>query len=300
MGVLAKQAYASGVSVTDLLAVRFALAAPLLWGLVALKRAAVDRHALLAGGALGLVAYALEAGLFFAALERMDAAVASLVLYTYPALVTLAAVLTGRERADRRRVVALLVASAGVALVLLGGPLGGGGVEPLGALLALGAAAGYAGYILLADRAGAGDSPLAFSASVCTGALLTFTLAALVRGGLEVGPGLGWIAAIAVVCTVMPLVAFLAGLARVGPATASILSTAEPAFTVALAFLVLGETLGAVQLLGGGLVLGAVLLAQRAVQLSPRVCEPCDDRAASPLAARPAPARASREGAAAG
>ena len=53
---------------------------------------------------------------------------------------------------------------------------------------------------------------------------------------------------------------FFAGLKRVGPTTASILSTVEPVVTVGLAFVVFGELLGALQLLGGALVVGAVLV----------------------------------------
>jgi O-antigen/teichoic acid export membrane protein len=71
--------------------------------------------------------------------------------------------------------------------------------------------------------------------------------------------GWGWLAGIAVVSTVAAVSLFFAGLKRVGPTTASILSTVEPVVTVLLAFLVFGETLGAVQLVGGGLVLAAVL-----------------------------------------
>ena len=55
---------------------------------------------------------------------------------------------------------------------------------------------------------------------------------------------------------------FFAGLRRVGPTTASILSTVEPLVTVALAFAIFGESLGALQLAGGALVLGAVLMVQ--------------------------------------
>ena len=71
-----------------------------------------------------------------------------------------------------------------------------------------------------------------------------------------------WVALIASVSTVMPIVLFMAGLARVGPSTASIASTVEPPFTVALAWIVLGETLGPLQLAGGALVLSAVVLLQ--------------------------------------
>jgi drug/metabolite transporter (DMT)-like permease len=62
-----------------------------------------------------------------------------------------------------------------------------------------------------------------------------------------------------VVSTVAAISLFFAGLRRVGPTTASILATVEPLATVALAWLVFGETLGPVQLVGGACVLAAVL-----------------------------------------
>jgi len=64
------------------------------------------------------------------------------------------------------------------------------------------------------------------------------------------------------VSTVAAILCFFAGLARVGPSAASILSTLEPLVTVALAAAAFGESLGAVQQVGGALVLGAVLVMQ--------------------------------------
>ena len=63
---------------------------------------------------------------------------------------------------------------------------------------------------------------------------------------------------------------FFAGLNRVGPTTASILSTAEPVTTVALAFLAFGEALSPVQLGGGALVVGAVVLLSASGRLDAR------------------------------
>jgi len=67
---------------------------------------------------------------------------------------------------------------------------------------------------------------------------------------------------LAIVATVVPRAAFYAGIARVGPSTASILLTVEPALTVLLAAIVLHERLGPLQFLGGALVLAAVLILQ--------------------------------------
>jgi drug/metabolite transporter (DMT)-like permease len=55
-------------------------------------------------------------------------------------------------------------------------------------------------------------------------------------------------------------VVVFAGIARIGPTNAAMISTLEPVVTVALAALLLGETLEPVTLLGGGLILAAVLL----------------------------------------
>jgi drug/metabolite transporter (DMT)-like permease len=267
MAILAKQAYAAGLEVSTLLALRFALAAALLWLLVAVRGGGLgSSRALLTGALLGLAGYSVQAGLFFSALTRIDAGLASLLLYAYPAFVTVAAIAMRRERADRRRIAALGVASVGVALVLLGGGLGDGGVDVAGALMALGAGVAYTVYILTSDTVSRRIAPLAFAATVSTGACVTFTAASLALGELSPGAlsaeGLGWIAALAVVSTVVPIVCFFAGLARVGPSTASIISTVEPPVTVTLAWLVLAETLGALQLAGGALVLSAVVLLQ--------------------------------------
>ena len=122
MPIFAKQAYAEGLELTPLLALRFAIAAAMLWALIALRRRALGSlRGLAAGAALGLFGYSVQAGLYFGALERIDAGLASLLLYAYPAFVTVAAIALRRESPSRRKLGALGLASGGVALVLLGG-----------------------------------------------------------------------------------------------------------------------------------------------------------------------------------
>jgi drug/metabolite transporter (DMT)-like permease len=104
---------------------------------------------------------------------------------------------------------------------------------------------------------------------VCTGAATTLTLAGIMDGDLDLAAvhpaGYAWLAGIAVVSTVGAVGLLFAGIRRVGPTAASILSTSEPLVTVLLAFLAFGESLGPVQLAGGALVVGAavVLTARR-------------------------------------
>src|SRR4051794_9303577 len=270
MALLGKGAYAAGLSVTTLLALRFLLSAGALWAIVA--RARPPRPArgdALRGLALGAVVYALECAAFFLALTRLDASLASLVQYVYPALVVAGAILLGRERATRRRLGALGLALAGVAFVVAGGGVVTGGIDPLGLLLALGAAAGYATYILTSHAVVARVAPLTLSALVTTGAAGSFWVAGLATGTLDLHVALGGWAAIAglVVCsTIVPITAFLAALPLVGAGTASILATVEPVITVALAVVVLGDALAPLQLAGAALVLAVAVL----VELRPR------------------------------
>jgi drug/metabolite transporter (DMT)-like permease len=267
MAIFGKLAYDDGATVGTLLAVRFVIAGALFWVLVAATGAARELRALPrrdvgAALALGAVAYSAQAGAYFAALRRLDASLLSLLLYTFPAMVTVAAIALGRERASRRTAAALVLASAGLFLVLAGA--GAGGLDPLGTLLGLSAAVIYTTYVLTSARVAERVAPLVLSALVCTGAAATLTVAGAAGGDLHLGrmsaAGFGWLAGIAVVSTVGAVSLFFAGLRRVGPSAASILSTAEPLTTVVLAFVTFGESLVAVQLAGGALVLGAVLV----------------------------------------
>jgi drug/metabolite transporter (DMT)-like permease len=267
MGIFGKLAYDEGATVGTLLATRFAIAAAIFWVLLVLRSGAVrdlrrlSRRDVGIAIALGAVGYGAQAGGYFAALERLDASLLALLVYTFPVIVTVAAIALGREPASRRTGAALALASAGIALVLAGAAAGA--LDPLGTALGLGAAVVYSVYILVSERVATRVNPLALSTLVCTGAATTLTLAGLAGGDLDPGSvsaaGYAWLGGLAVVSTVGGIALFLAGLKRVGPAAASILSTLEPVVTVALASLAFGEALGPAQLAGGALVLAAAL-----------------------------------------
>lgn len=266
MAIFAKLAYAEGVDVTGLLVARFGLAGAALLAASAATGALrrLDRRTVLVALGMGVFGYAAQAGLYLVAVSRVDASEVALVFSVYPALVMASAILIGRERASVRRGVALVLAVGGTALVL-GGAGGGHGFDPVSAALALGSAGVYTCYILIGDRVIRDVPPLPFTALVCVGALVSCSAASLVVGGADLKTsvaGWGWLAAIALVSTVGAIVLFFAGLARVGPSVAALLSVVEPVVTVAAAALVFSEALAPPQALGGALVLAGVTLVQ--------------------------------------
>ena len=282
MAIFGKLAYSAGVTPSALLLLRFTLAAVLLAGLLVLRpglRAAPAGHRpprgplgipgplVVTGLGLGAVGFATQAVLYFGALERIDASLVVLVLYTYPLLVTVGAALVGRDRLTPGRVVALVLASCGTLLVLLGA--GGMSFDLLGVALAFGSAVTYTGYILVADTVVDRVPPVVLAALVMTGASLTLGARAVMSGGIDLGfgpDGWLWIGCITVVSTVLAMLAFFAGLRRTGPSAAAIMSMFEPVVTTGLAALTLDEFLTPVQLAGALVVLSSAAL----VQLRPR------------------------------
>ena len=137
LGVTTQLAFDAGASVGTLLSGRFLVAAAILWPVVwLLRRGRPSWRQIVAGLLLG-VGYSAHAWLFSMSLARLDAGLVDLLLFTYPALVMLGAVALHRDRWSSRRALALGAASAGTALVLVGGL---GSIDALGAGLAFGSA----------------------------------------------------------------------------------------------------------------------------------------------------------------
>jgi drug/metabolite transporter (DMT)-like permease len=72
-----------------------------------------------------------------------------------------------------------------------------------------------------------------------------------------------WVVALVLISTVTGFGFYAAGLKYLSASSASITATLEPVIAAGLAFALLGEVIGPVQMLGGGLVIAAVVLLAR-------------------------------------
>jgi drug/metabolite transporter (DMT)-like permease len=303
--VLSKPIYASGLDWLQLLAWRFAIGATLAWGWLLLspaRRSALRRltrgQALLAIG-LG-VWYTGNAGTYYAGLETVPASLAGVLVYLYPAVVAVLSIRYATRLAGRRPWIALALALSGVVLAL-------GGIDLVvpppvsGIVLILASPLIYAGWIILSARlagersdhlapetAGAGhaNDAAAATALMISATATVFIVAAVVTGrplapAAIPGPAWPYLLAIGFASTFLAIQTFYAGSRRIGAAQAALVSTVEPLIIVALAWLALGDVLSPLQLVGAGLVIIGVLVAQTAERPSdaPQPARPLDAEA---------------------
>jgi len=263
LSTLATLAAHEGVPLLTLLPVRFGIAAIALWPLAARGSAPAPADALRAV-LLGAGLFGLQAALFLGAVQRIDAPLAGLLLATYPALVALGAIALRRDRFRLRTLVALALALTGMMVALGAG--GAARLDLVGLALALGAAAGYAAYVLAADGIMRRLEPLQLAALVCAGAAIALGGAGAATGRLtvDISPrGALLVAALAVGSTALPHGAFLFGVRLLGATRASIVMTLEPVATAGIAAVTLGTVVTPPQMVGGALVVAGAIVAQR-------------------------------------
>lgn len=276
LAVLTPLAYKTGAEPLPLLAWRFVIAAALIGGLATLR----DRRALLVPlsdigrySVLALTGYGAASVCFFFALTYADASVVAVLLYAYPALVTVCGWLFFGEKATWLQGLAVAVTFVGCALVV---GLGAGKAAAAwqGIALGLGAAVGYTVFNLMSHRWLPGRSQLTMMTYTFGIAVILPTVGTILLQGPAALLPVGWtvttwglLLAIVLVPTFIAVVLYLEGIRGLGPSQAAVVSTLEPLFTILLAAVVLGERLTPLQLLGAALVLVGVLTAEIAARM---------------------------------
>ncbi|MFD4691840.1 DMT family transporter [Streptomyces sp. NPDC058463] len=201
---------------------------------------------------------------YFAAVEATGLAVGTVVtLGAGPVLIAVGARLLMGERLGRGGFVAVAGALAGLAVLVLGGEAAE--VRPVGVLLALLSAAGYAAITLLTrwlGRQGASGDSLSTSAwafGIGAVGLLPAALAeGLVPHTAATGQVLWLMVYVAAVPTALAYALYFAGAAAVRSATVSVIMLLEPVSAAFIAVTVLREQLTAATVIGTLLLLGAV------------------------------------------
>jgi drug/metabolite transporter (DMT)-like permease len=280
-GTVSKVVLGSGLSSLELTQIRSggaALGFLVFLLLFARRRLRVSRRELLFLAVFGITGVAFVQWLYFVAIEHLPVGIALLIQFTGPLLVALFARFVYHERIRRRVWLALAFCLTGLAVVVEA--WAGIAFSTVGITAASGAAFALAAYVLMAERERRHRDPASLSFYGFLFAALFWAIVqplwefpwdalgdtVSLQGNLAEHTAPVWLLVTFVVLVgTMITFSLLTGALRHIPATrASIVGTLEPVVATVVAWLWLGESFGAAQLVGGAVVLAGILLAQTA------------------------------------
>lgn len=215
----------------------------------------------------GVVSIVFFSWCYFKNVTVSSVAVSSILMYTSPVWVTILSRFVFRERIRRRKVIALVMAILGCALVS-GITNGVGAVSMEGILLGLGSGIGYGLYSIFGRLAlEKGYHPITVSVYTflfaCVG-VLPFVKPMELIGKMKGQPDLWiWAFAMAFLCTCMSFTLYTIGLKYMEAGRAAVLATLEPIVTTLVGVIIYKEDLSLVMAFGIGLVLMASVLISR-------------------------------------
>lgn len=270
--IIVKVSYRYGVDAITLLALRMLVALPFFMLMAWWARRQLTRVRIGIGdgwriAALGFFGYYLASFLDFAGLAYITATLERLILYLTPTIVLVIGFFVFKRAVSTRQLIALSISYAGV-LLAFAHDLGHGGRDvAIGSGLVFLSALSYSIYLVgsgeLVARVGALRLTAYASIVACVLCIVQFVLlhplAALDLPFDVYALGL----LNGTVCTVVPVLAVMSAIARIGPGLASQIGMLGPVSTIILSLLVLGESMGAWQIAGTLLVLAGVFLVSR-------------------------------------
>ena len=251
-----KVAFSAGVNVVTLLAFRFLFSAIFCFCALKITRQSLflPLHQRWRVFFLGGVHVAVAA-FYGLSVELLPASLTGLVFYMYPALVTGLAVCIGWEKINRLKLAAIFICFIGLLQVM---GVSFGEISKMGVIFGLAAALGQACHVLLSHHVIQNLSPLLTVAWSALATSAAFFLYGAGSGTLQwdVNPA-GWAAILGTgfVANFIGIICFFVGMRIAGPSDASIVMNLEPVLTVALSVLLLGESFGVLQGIGGAIII---------------------------------------------
>lgn len=264
--LLTNLGYRGGANAITILAVRFTVAAILLWGylLVTKKKFKVTLKQLAVFAVAAILGYGIMAWCYFTSFKYIPSSMSAMILFTYPVMVTYLSSIFLKSKISSATVLALVCVTIGGFLMTWGQV----SFNLLGIFLAVLTTVLYASYIVyLGSSLTFGQEPQVLMAFIVLFAAIFCSVLGAATGELTFHLSLtawGAIIFMAIMVTVVAMMLFYAGVQKVGPSLASILGNIEPVTAFLLGLVVLGEKATANQWLGSGLILAGVLYVQLA------------------------------------
>jgi drug/metabolite transporter (DMT)-like permease len=271
--IIVKLGYRLGADAITLLALRMLVALPFFVLMAWWARRDTQRFRLRASDrwkvvGLGFCGYYLASFLDFAGLEYITATLERLILYLTPTLVLLIGAIFFRRKPARRQLLALAISYVGVVLAFAHDLQAGSEGVALGALLVFLSALSYASYLVgsgeVVARVGAVRLTAYASAVAAAFCIAHFLVARPWRSLFDLPADIYWLSLLnGTLCTVLPVLATMMAVQRLGSALASQIGMVGPVSTIVMSLLILGEPMGPWQVAGTVLVMLGVFAVTR-------------------------------------
>jgi drug/metabolite transporter (DMT)-like permease len=267
--IFARMSYDSGANPGTYLFIRFLIASPVMFLILMARGYVFPRGKLLVtliliGGISAGTTFCFYTAFYFAPVNLII-----VISYMYPTIVTLLSAIFLKQPITGLKIVALLMTAVGILFAI--GINSGGYV--LGIILAIATAIFQSLFVILGSLSIQKAEPFQATTIIILSSAVIYGIYVSVQG-LQLPMNIsGWFAitASALFSTSLGLITFFAGLKRIDTANASIISTFEVVVTVALAVIILGETLGLLKILGACLVILAVVILAKSEYKTARV-----------------------------
>ncbi len=264
LAIFIPYAIKGGSNTVTLMSTRFVLAAVVLWSMVRYRALPlVAPRKMAAVMLIGAAGYGVTSACLVQAVGRTGAAMAALLLYLYPALVTVVTAALGMEKFSRNKLFALILSFAGMALVLGGAEVK---LDYVGVLFGLLSSLFYTFYITAGAHFTKGVQPLLTTTLIVSGAAALYVFSALFSGQFTLAVSFSaWLATLGCVffSTLLSILFLFEAIKLIGPSKVSIISTIEPVITIALAVVLLGESFVLLQSVGVAFVISSILILQK-------------------------------------
>ena len=271
--IIVKLGYRYGVDAVTILMLRMLFALPLFlimaWWAGRGRPALTSRDWLGILG-LGFTGFYLASALDFAGLVYITASLERLILCIQPTLVLLFGWLFLQRPVRLGQILGIVVSYAGVLVVFGQEALAGHNRAVVwGTLLVLMSTVSYATYLLLSadfvKRLGSARLVGLATSVACVVSIIQYLALRPARNVLTVAPQVIWLSVLnAVLCTVVPVLAVMMAIERIGPAMASQIGMIGPIFTILLGVVILAEPFTGLIAAGAVLVVAGILLFTRA------------------------------------
>lgn len=262
LGIFGQYVYGDGMDIFTALFIRFGVSAAFMITVLILRKEHFPRGRILAQLiGMGAIGYVGQSFLYLSSIKYASVGLIALLLYLYPMFVFILSVIFLREKVTVVKITALVLSIVGAGLTV--DPDGG---QLLGVVMIIAAALVYSVYIVVGANVMKHVTAFQSSAVVFMSAGAVYGMLTFANGVHLPRSNTGWFAMLGMIVfsTIIAITTFLAGIKIVGPTNGAMLSTLEPVVTVLLAAWLFGERLTPITLLGGGLILAAVIILTRA------------------------------------